>query len=275
MRPTDLTGTLLDKIVRWSIVLSEEATGALLANSPDTATRIHRRDRFFLAMSGVLLSLALAGFTPTLYLRPFFDVPAIPAYLYVHGAVLTCWFLWLVLQTSLVAARRTDIHRRIGMVGAVLGVGVVIAGSMATLGVVPRLPAMGIDFESEMAFVSIVVFGNFGSLFAFSTLLIAAILLRRRPEVHKRLMLLASFNVIGPAFSRIAYWPVFDWIEEEPLFTLGMLTLLASLGVHDLIVRRRFHTATTIGILFTILALIGAAVIANTEFAHSILRRMG
>jgi len=141
--------------------------------------------------------------------------------------------------------------------------------------VVPRLPVMGMDLETDMAFVSIVVFGNFGSLFAFSIFLIAAILLRHRPDVHKRLMLFASFNVVGPAFSRIAYWPVFSWIEEEPLFTLGMLVLMFSVGVHDLIVRRRFHMATTVGILFSFLALIGAAVIASTEFAHSFLRGLG
>ena len=255
--------------------MSEEATGEMLASRPDVAIRVHRRDRFFLVMSGVMLLIALAGFSPTLYLRAFFNVPAIPPYLYVHGAVMACWVLWLVIQTSLVASRHTDIHRRIGMVGAVLGVGVVIAGLMATLGLVSRLAEMGLDLESEIGFVSIVVFGNLGSLVVFSALLITAILLRHRPEVHKRLMLLASFNVIGPAFNRISYWPVFDWIEEEPFFSASTLIFFAVLGVHNVIVRRRFHAATTVGILFMFLTLVVSAVIANTEFAHSILRGMG
>lgn len=226
-------------------------------------------------MSGVMLLIVLAGFSPTLYLRAFFHVPAIPPYLYVHGAVISCWFLWLVVQTSLVAARRTDIHRQIGIAGAVLGVGVVMVGLVATLGVVRRLPAMGVDLESEIGFVSMVVFGNIGSLVVFSALLIAAILLRHRSEVHKRLMLLASFNVIGPAFSRISYWPVFAWIEEEPFFLAGMLILLAALGLHDLIANGRFHTATTVGLLFTVLTMIVSSVIASTEFAHSFVREMG
>jgi hypothetical protein len=255
--------------------MPEEATTAMQGSGPDTTPGIQRRDRFFLGMSIAFLLLALSGFTPTLYLRPFFDVPDIPAYLYLHGAVLTCWFLWLVLQTSLVAAHRTDIHRRIGLAGAVLGVGVVMAGLMATLLVVPRLPALGVDLESEMAFASIVVIGNIGSLFAFSALLTTAILLRRRSEVHKRLMLLASFNVIGPAFSRISYWPVFDWIEEEPFFSASMLIFFAVMLVHDLIVRRRIHMATAAGILFTIVTLVVAGVISGTEFGHSFVRSLG
>lgn len=254
--------------------MSEEATGAMPTSRPNIATRVQRRDRFYLIMSGVMLLIVLAGFSPTLYLRALFDVPAIPPYLYLHGAVMSCWVLWLVIQASLVASRRTDIHRRIGMAGAVLGVGIVTAGLMATLGVVSRLPAMGIDLETEIGFVSFVVFGNLGSLVVFSALLITAIILRHRSEVHKRLMLLASFNVIGPAFNRISYWPVFDWIEEEPFSSASMLIFFAVMGVHDLIVRRRFHTATTVGILFMFLTLVVSAVIANTEFAHSILRGM-
>ena len=173
------------------------------------------------------------------------------------------------------AARRTGINRRIGIAGAVLGIAVVTAGLVTTLRVVGRLPAMGVDLESEMGFISIVVFGNIGSLVAFSALLIAALLLRHRSEVHKRLMLLASFNAIGPAFSRISYWPVFDWIEEEPFFLAALLILIATLGVHDMIVRRRFHTSTTVGILFTLLTLIVSGVIANTEFVHSFVRGLG
>jgi hypothetical protein len=36
-----------------------------------------------------MLVIVLAGFAPTLTLRPLFDVAAIPAYLYVHGFTLT------------------------------------------------------------------------------------------------------------------------------------------------------------------------------------------
>jgi hypothetical protein len=81
----------------------------------------------------------MIGFAPTLYLRPLFAVPPIPGYLYVHGSVLTAWFVWLVVQTTMVRTGRTALHRRFGVIGAVIAAAVVVAGPMATMGFVATL----------------------------------------------------------------------------------------------------------------------------------------
>jgi hypothetical protein len=91
---------------------AEPAVSAPALDQP-VATRAARQGRFFLSMSAVMLCIVLVGFAPTFYLRAFFDVRPIPIYLYVHGAVLTGWFIWLLVQTSLVSARRVDLHRRL------------------------------------------------------------------------------------------------------------------------------------------------------------------
>jgi len=54
---------------------------------------------FFPIVSAGLLAALLVGFAPTLFLRSLFDVPPIPAYLYVHGIVLTTWFVLVFAQT--------------------------------------------------------------------------------------------------------------------------------------------------------------------------------
>ena len=93
-----------------------------------------------------MLCVVLVGFAPTLYLRAFFDVRPVPIYLYVHGAMLTAWFIWLCVQTSLVAAHRVDMHRRFGVVGVVLGIAVLVISPFVTLGAVSRLAATyGLD----------------------------------------------------------------------------------------------------------------------------------
>ena len=102
-----------------------------------------RRDRFFLGMSAVLLLILLVGFAPTLYLRVFFDVPPIPFYLHVHGIAVTSWFVWVLVQASLWNIHHSDIHRRIGLAGTVVGVGVVTTGLLVTLRIVRRLPERG------------------------------------------------------------------------------------------------------------------------------------
>src|SRR5687767_3261211 len=122
------------------------STVAAVSTNPATAaaaTGARRRSKFYLTMSGVILALVLIGFARTLYLRPVFDVPSIPAHLFVHGAALTSWFVWLFVQTLMVGTGRIHVHRRLGLAGVVLGPVVVLGGLLATLGIGPRIVANG------------------------------------------------------------------------------------------------------------------------------------
>jgi hypothetical protein len=161
------------------------------------------------------------------------------------------------------------------LAGAVLALAVVFAGPMATMGFVGRLPAMGFDVETHIFFVSWVVLANIASILAFAIFVLAGILLRHRPEVHKRLMLLATLCIIGPPLARIANWPVFSWIEEIPFVIAGSLILLATLAIYDFVANRRLHTVTLAGGLFSVLIILAPPVIANAGFAHSFVRGMG
>ena len=58
-----------------------------------SAARERVRTTFYVGMSTALLVTVLVGFGPTLYLRAFFDVPPIRLAVWVHGIVLTAWFL--------------------------------------------------------------------------------------------------------------------------------------------------------------------------------------
>jgi hypothetical protein len=52
---------------------------------------------------------------------------------HVHGFLFTGWMLLLILQPAFVAARRTEIHRRIGRVGIGLAAAMVVAAFAVTL----------------------------------------------------------------------------------------------------------------------------------------------
>jgi hypothetical protein len=110
-----------------------------------------RRDPFFFSMSIVLLLTVLVGFLPTLYLRAFRDLPPLPGHLHVHGAILTGWFVWLVVQTSLIRTNRVAHHRRLGALGAILGLAVVFAGPLATFNLGPRIRAAGLDLNMDIS----------------------------------------------------------------------------------------------------------------------------
>ena len=268
--------------------MASQTTIATPLSSEPKATEAALRSSFFFCVSILLLSFLVIGFAPTLYLRAFYDVPPIPGYLHLHGGVLTAWLVWLVVQTSMVRTGRTATHRRLGVIGAVIGAAVVVAGLMATFGVVARLRAGGLDWDTDMSavpalgvegvpmvrFAADVVWSNFFSIAVFAPLVVAAILLRRNPQAHKRLMLLASIAIVGPALARISRWPVFG--GEDGIFVpVVLLGLLAAVVVHDLVSARRLHRATLIGCGLIVMATIAQQMIAGSEFGLAVVRMMG
>lgn len=246
-------------------------------------TRAVSRDPFFAAISAVILALVLSGFAPTLYLRPVFKPVPIPGYLYLHGIVLTSWFVWFFMQSLLIQSRRTALHRRLGVVGAVIAVAVPFAGLLATSGVVGRVVAEGIDLNGDasvfgigvsgpvVTFLANVIWSNLGSAVTFAVLGWAGLLLRRRTAAHKRLMLIATVSVLGPALARLARLPFFGG-EQGPFTLIVLLALLAAVVVHDIVTMRKLHPATAAGISFAIAVSVVFNAIATTEMGLSLVR---
>jgi hypothetical protein len=75
----------------------------------------------------------------------------------------------------------------------------------------------------------------------FSALIVGALLLRRRPDVHKRLMLLALIASLGPAWFRFRhYFPPVD----NPVFVYSLLladSLIVIAALSDVLRERRVH----------------------------------
>jgi hypothetical protein len=221
------------------------------------------RNPFFGVMSAVTLLLVLSGFTPTLYFRPLFKPPSIPGYLFLHGIVLTSWFVWFCVQTLLIQSGRTALHRRLGVVGGALAAAVPFAGLMATAGVVGRVVADGIALDSDASalgigvsgpvvlFISGVVWSNVAGAVSFAVLAWTGISLRRRIAAHKRLMLLATIAILGPALARLARLSFFGG-EQGPFTSLVLLSLLVAVLAHDVATMRKIHPATALGIAFTL-----------------------
>ena len=86
---------------------------------------------FFSSMTLLMLATVFLGFAQTYYLAGVFHAPLPSLIVHIHGAVFSCWMLLLITQTSLVAAGRVDLHRRLGIAGFVLGCLMVILGAWA------------------------------------------------------------------------------------------------------------------------------------------------
>lgn len=198
-----------------------------------------RTGLFFTVTNGALLVVLVVGFSPTLFLRPFFGVRQIPGYFFVHGAILTAWFVLLVVQSWLIAGGRRHAHRRLGVAGAWLAVLVVLNCIPVNLRAIPRLNALGID----RAFNARVHLGNAISLLFFTGLVAVGVWRRRQPDVHKRAMLIATLAIFGPVLARFElYWGI-----GLPLYP--DLFLMAAIMVgYDVCSRGRVHRMTTWGV---------------------------
>ena len=210
----------------------------------------------------LMLLLVLTGFSRTLFLRPLFQVPALPWYDYLHGSLMTLWFVLLVVQTSLVAARRTDLHRRLGIFGAALAAAMVTVG----LTVILRFPA---HFRASNGVLSTglpaspstalgFLWGDLEAITVFSIMVATALMTRRRPDIHRRLMLLASMVIITPAVGRITTFPDLAGVASSaPVLASSLTIVLVALIVllpltllaHDLLTARRLHRATIWGVV--------------------------
>jgi hypothetical protein len=268
--------------------MASQPSAAVSAVPERDAARAATRTGFFFWMSALLLAFLLVGFAPTLYLREFFPVAPIPGYLYVHGIVLTTWFVWLLLQTSLVRTGNTARHRRMGVIGAIIGAAVVVAGPMASFGVVTRLRDAGLDWDTDMSalpflgvdgvpmvnFAAQVVWGNLFSIAVFAGMLIAAVLLRRNPQAHKRLMVLGSIAIVGPALARVSRWPIFGG-EDSGFIPVVFFGLVIAVIAHDLVTTRRLHRATWIGAAVIVASSVAQQVVAGSELGRAFVRLLG
>jgi hypothetical protein len=267
--------------------MSTDAASVIAADIQAPRSRTRGRTGFFFGMGLLLLGLVVVGFAPTLYLRALFPVPPIPPHLYLHGSILTTWFLWLVSQTWLVRTGRTAQHRRMGVAGAIVAAAVTFAGPMASFGLISRVRAAGVPWDADMSgllgpqmqgvkmldFFSGVIWGNFFSIAIFAALVWSAVILRRRPQAHKRLMLLASIAIIAPALGRISRIPYLGG-EAGPMPAIVFLGLLAMVFGYDLRTRRRLHPATLCGGGLIIVGVILQQFVSASEWGKHVVQAM-
>src|ERR1700739_1195062 len=93
---------------------------------------------FFSAMAGVALLAVLIGFARTYFLAGLFWAPLPNLLVHIHGAAFTLWIILFITQILLVSARRLDLQRRLGLLGFVLAVVMILLGTMTASDLLAR-----------------------------------------------------------------------------------------------------------------------------------------
>ena len=205
-----------------------------------------RNDRpFYAGMSTSIVVTVFVGFARTYYLRRYYHAEALPLLVHLHGAVFTAWILLFATQTALVAGRRIDLHRRLGVAGAALAGLLVVLGLTTAIVSARRNVAAG--HEEALTFLAIPL----GDMLVFSVLTTAGILNRRRGEMHKRLMLLATISILDAAIVR---WPLAIMAAGPKAFFAATDLFIVAGVAYDLVSHRRVHHAYVWGGLLIVLS---------------------
>jgi hypothetical protein len=193
-------------------------------------------DRYFsLAMALFMAAITIYGFSFTV--RGSLLQPAVPRplLLWVHAVAFSAWVALYILQSALVAGRNVALHRKLGWIGAALGVSMVPLGYATAIMMarfhIHRLHENPADFQAWL-------FSPLYDMTVFGVLVACAIFWRRRPDVHRRLMLLASLGLMTAPISR---FPVLNNLILPGYLTMDALFLLVLL--RDFAVDRKLHRA--------------------------------
>jgi len=217
-------------------------------------------DIFFTAMSLLMLVIVLVGFAPSYFLRGavFAHLPSLLVHL--HGAVFSTWIILFVIQSSLISAGNIRLHRKLGVLGAVVAGLMVVLGVLAPFGTLRRAAVLP-SFFTPASFL----IGNVIGILIFGAFVAVAICKRNNPKVHKRIMFIANTMLMTPALGRMPFMDAHPYLIG--LIPLGMIL---ALFVFDLFTWRRPLAVTVIGgLIFFVSNPIMDAVV-HTSFAERI-----
>jgi hypothetical protein len=214
-----------------------------------------KADRFYVGMAAVCVLIAFGGFAPTYWLQLAPGTFVGPPILHIHGVLFSAWPLLLLTQTLLVAKRRIDVHRAMGLAAISLATAMVVIGLAAAIHTLDVGLAAGYgDRSRTFLILPVSAIGLFAAFF------VAAVANLRHSEAHKRLMFLATISLLQAAMGRVFFVLVTGGgpglrpgLGEPPPLAIALvpsllLELLIVAGiVHDWRTRGRPHPAWLAG----------------------------
>ena len=185
---------------------------------------------FYLCMSLVLAAVVIVGFSRTANANLFHANPSRPLLLWIHGAAFSMWVVFFIAQSALVRARKVSVHRLLGWFGVGLAAVMVVLGCTIAV-VMARFDTVVLHQKDADAFVSV----PFADVITFGSCIAMAIYGRKKPEFHRRLVFLASCQLMDAPIGR------FDFMFNHSLFYFALDCLIALGMVRDWVVDKRVH----------------------------------
>jgi hypothetical protein len=211
---------------------------------------------FYFLMALLIPAIVVFGFSFTIGRNLIHPVEPRPLILYVHAAVFTGWLMFFLLQSALVRTHNVKLHRKIGWFGAALGATVPVVGTATSIAMA-RFNITQLHQERVESFLIVPLW----DMVVFTTAFALAVYFRKKPEYHKRLVLIATCALTAAAFGR------FPPFLLNPNYFYAGVDLLIVLGVaRDWIVCKKIHPVY----LYALPAVIIGQTVAMYTFTHDL-----
>jgi hypothetical protein len=185
---------------------------------------------FYFAMSLLLSAIVVWGFSHTVDHNLIHATPVRPLLLWIHGAAFSAWMVFYIFQSALVRTRNVKWHRSLGWFGVGLAAVMVPLGFTISV-LMTRFDVHILKQTGIETFLAIPFF----DMIAFGLLVGFAIYWRRQPELHRRLLFIATCGLMDAAFGRN------DYIFSHNLYFLCLDGVILLGVVRDLLVNRSIH----------------------------------
>jgi hypothetical protein len=219
-------------------------------------------ERVFYSGMAILLCICVyIGFSPTYFQAGMLHAPLPSPILHIHGAVFTLWMLLFTVQAALISARRVKWHRSLGTVAFCLPPIMILLGIIAAIDALHRGVQIGPLDPSVSAAIPLI------GIVGFTIVIYASWRARRKPDAHKRLILIATSGLVAAAFGRFPWSRIGLPPAAGAVTGLGVLLLIIIL--YELITIRRVHRSTMWAAPLTFLSVALAVPIGMTPAWHS------
>jgi hypothetical protein len=212
---------------------------------------------FYFAMSLVMAAVVVYGFSRTMGARIIHPTTRPPTILYIHAFVFYGWLAFFIFQSALIRTHNVRLHRLTGWFGVALGVVIPVLG-ISTAITMNRIRFF-VRHEADAPNFMLVPFLDIA---CFTVTFALAVYWRKKPEYHRRLVLIASCALTAAGWGRFP-----EHVLPGTIFYAGV-DLLILLGVlRDWIVNRRVHVVYKYAL--------PAFIVAQTFVMYTILTNQG
>ncbi len=206
------------------------AAGLAKQTSAMTSLKSFLGRYFYLTMSLVMAGLVVWGFSHTIDASLFHAKPRRPLLLWIHGTAFATWILFFIAQSALVRVRKVSVHRSLGWFGAGLAAVMLVLGFTVAV-VMTRFDIVVLHQNDVASFLAI----PFWDMIVFGPCIALAIYWRKKPDYHRRLIFVATCQLMDAAIGRFDFW------YNHSIFYAGLDLLIVAGMVRDLVVDGRIH----------------------------------